>query len=329
MQEQWLTVSLQHEFHRNLRCLAWKPLAGRVIACGTSHGVCVWTLTQSRKVDAYMRYLRLPCDGPVQQLSWHPAGSLLACAAQSLVVFDYTTGEATVLGRAGRGIIAAAFSPTGSHLATAAESSHGFLIWETRTWTCERWGGLGGPCAHLAWGGEGHLAAASSTDSAIHFFRVDPTGAVHVRTESLAPYSVETARGREATYGGNIAGLAWDQTGERLAVSVRPASEPATSAAEGDASGDEGNAASGRAGAGAAGSGTHEPLVALFAARTTKFLDLVPRGWVRPPFPDGAVSTCPKLAFRNHCRDGAVLATLTESGRLAFVPMYFTKDQKE
>lgn len=304
--ESWLPIQLQHDFMQGVQALAWRPLSGRVLAVGCASGVGVWSLTHSRKssstresLSAFVRFFEVPaCPGPTRALSWSPDGSLLACGAGSLCVWEYATGAPTVLRRAGSGVVAVAWSPSGNQLATASEGAKGFLLWETRSWTYERWSGFSGPASILAWGpGGAHLIAASPMESVFHVFKVDSSpgsySALHVRAESLDSYLATYPSGDTVTVGGRIRDLAWDITGERLAVTTQGPDEEADS------------------------------LVALYALRLSPFVDLTPRGFVRGP---ADARTAYHISFRNsNPTTGALLSVVYDTGKLGLFPLLFQR----
>jgi hypothetical protein len=268
--------------------------------------------------------------GPVPSISWCPDGSLLAVAGARLRVWDHATGAIETLGPRAEIVTVVSFSPSGSHLVTGSRGRAALRIWETATWGWETWSGLPGPVIAAAWNPRGtHVAVACARDPVMRLFRLDPTpGVISVafeRAESLAPYDpslaerVQHRRQQQAkqdrdshaasaaaatpaagesarsdnVMGGPITGLAWDPTGERLAVSFEPQCELA------------------------------DGLVAIYAVQVRPFLDLVPIGFARV-HSDAASAAPRRLAFRGNCGGrGAVLATSAEDGEIAFVPMHF------
>lgn len=111
------------------------------------------------------------------------------------------------------------WSPNGQNVLTAT-SSPLFRIWETETWTCERWSNLEGRCQAACWSPDGMHLLFTTTDQHSIFH-------VSLNGSKLALPLVDVSEieyvqdGGTVKVGGCIEQMIWDSTGERLAVSFR------------------------------------------------------------------------------------------------------------
>ncbi|OAE32147.1 hypothetical protein AXG93_2912s1370 [Marchantia polymorpha subsp. ruderalis] len=92
-----------------------------------------------------------------------------------------------------------------------------FNLWETNTWTSEPWSSAGGSIVSAMWGPDGHALLAafdgSTTLATLYFPSRPPSLDVHLLPLEL-PELESVTGGR-----GTIEKMAWDGTGERLALS--------------------------------------------------------------------------------------------------------------
>jgi aladin len=86
-------LELTHEFQHDIRCLAWKPYGGNILAVGCKAGVVVWD------GDWVTRYLQTPSAANICSIQWSPTEPLLAvgCPHESLIVWNVATGVPTRL----------------------------------------------------------------------------------------------------------------------------------------------------------------------------------------------------------------------------------------
>jgi len=109
------------------------------------------------------------------------------------------------------------WSPCGSYL-LAGRRAGGFRLWETSTWSSERWGdGPADALVDAVWGRDGRslLLAQGARLSSLHLTADPPTLAAQVLPVALP----ELARGGGGDRG-PIQAMAWDRRGQRLAVAV-------------------------------------------------------------------------------------------------------------
>jgi len=86
----------------------------------------------------------------------------------AVVVWDVALETAIALRRGITGVVKVSWSPSGAHLCSTSTSGE-VRIWETRTWTCQLWGKLGGPCKTLTWSPNGkYLVFAAQEGCLLH-----------------------------------------------------------------------------------------------------------------------------------------------------------------
>ncbi|NXL91652.1 AAAS protein, partial [Alectura lathami] len=175
-------------------------------------------------------------------------------------------------------------------------------VWEAQTWTCEKWPTIRGRCQTGCWSPDGsRLLFAVLGEPVIYSlsfseYRGEMQGQVGgSKTASivadLSETTFETLYGEERI-GGAVRSMAWDPTGERLAVIIR-----------GDPS--------------AAGSQT---VVAVFRTRNSPVFELLPCGFLR-----GEQGAEPQLiAFHPCFQKGALLTVCWSTGTISHIPFFFT-----
>ena len=180
----WLPCVLRHQFQREISCMEWQPLSGNGLAVGCESGICFWRLENTdmnqkgtqvdqggRRSDgasthggfAWCEFL---CADdihhtPVNTLSWSPDGRLLAsgsvCSDQVLV-WDMVTGIPTpITAVATVGVSLVKWSPGKGHYLFAGTLSKVIRVWETKTWTGERWTIPEGSCQTACWNPTGKM----------------------------------------------------------------------------------------------------------------------------------------------------------------------------
>ncbi|XP_059472362.1 aladin-like [Neocloeon triangulifer] len=132
-----------HDFkakHRVL-CLAWRPYAQYLVA-GCAAGLLIWSAKQENKysdlVSGKHNLLRAPNGRPVTTVSWHPKGDLLvAVAGRQMYLVRPETEHWWPLPQSHAPQLLI-WSPCGHRLLTASTGAV-FHLWDTATWTAERW----------------------------------------------------------------------------------------------------------------------------------------------------------------------------------------------
>ena len=135
--ENWLPISLKHEFQHHISSLEWSPQSGTILAAACRYGICLWKIfygTTTDKTNAYMTYLHypgtaylfltaltLPGHSPVTTISWSPNGRFLASgsiADDAMIVWNVAQQSPTVMRRSGN-ISIVKYSPNGNYLFAA------------------------------------------------------------------------------------------------------------------------------------------------------------------------------------------------------------------
>lgn len=200
----------------------------------------------------------------------------------------------------GGGVTFLAWSPDGSKVLAATPSAV-FKVWEAQMWTCEKWPTIKGRCQTGCWSPDGsRLLFTVLGESVIYSlsfseYRGDMQGQVGgSKTASivadLSETTFETPYGEERV-GGAVQSMAWDPTGERLAVIIR--GDPRTA-------------------------GT-QTVVAVFRTRNSPVFELLPCGFLR-----GEQSAEPQLiAFHPCFQKGALLTVCWSTGTISHIPFFF------
>ncbi|KAG5556055.1 hypothetical protein RHGRI_006621 [Rhododendron griersonianum] len=129
-------------------------------------------------------------------------------------------GLGTPIRRGLGGISMLKWSPTGDYFFAANDGT--FYLWETNTWTSEPWSSTSGFVTGATWDPDGRMILISFSDSStlgsIHFASNPPSLDAH-----LLP--VDLPEVKSLTHSRGIEKIAWDGSGERLAVSYKDGDE--------------------------------------------------------------------------------------------------------
>ncbi|XP_007909739.1 aladin [Callorhinchus milii] len=303
--------TLKHRLQKNVAALAWKPLCASVLAVGCQSCILVWqvdpTSLSTRPSSGCAHVLSHPGHCPVTSLAWCPKGGLLLSASPvdtSMLIWDVATEICVPLQRVGGGgVTYLAWSPDGNRVLATTPSSV-FRVWETRTWTCERWPTLNGQCQTGCWSPDGtHLLFTVEGESVIYLLTFLDTGellgkvggsktALICADLSKTTFEIEQA---EIRVGGEVQSMVWDPSGERLAVILR---------------GDPTNVES-------------KTLVAVFKTNVSPVFELLPCGFIQ-----GEIDAEPQfLSFHPNFKKGALLTVGWSTGRISNIPFYFVSAQ--
>ncbi|XP_066500239.1 aladin isoform X1 [Hoplias malabaricus] len=293
--------TLKHRLQRNVSAMQWKPLCASALAVACHSCLLIWhvdpTSLSTRPSSGCAQVLSHPGHSPVTSIAWSPSGSLLVSASPvdtSMMVWDVAAENFVPLQRVGGGgVTNVSWSPDGSHLLAATPSAL-FRVWETRMWTCERWPGLKGRCQSACWSPDGsRLLFCVQGEMLIYALTFSDMTGGHKAAEVVADLSETTFNGTDGdiTVGGEVQSLAWDPSGERLAVLLKGNLE-----------------ASG-----------HPAVIAVFKTRSRPIFELLPCGFVQ-----GEAGEEPRLIqFHPHFQHGALLTVCWSNGRISHVPFYF------
>uniref|UniRef100_A0A8D0DE45 Achalasia, adrenocortical insufficiency, alacrimia n=1 Tax=Sander lucioperca TaxID=283035 RepID=A0A8D0DE45_SANLU len=309
------TPTLKHRLQRSVAAVQWKPLCATALAVACQNCLLVWHVDpcslSTRPSSGCAQVLSHPGHSPITSIAWSPSGSLLVSASPmdtAMMVWDVASESGVPLQRVGGGgVTFLSWSPDGSHVLASTPSAL-FRVWETRMWTCERWPCVKGRCQSGCW----------SPDGSRLLFTVQGETVIYALTFTDTPAGVPTCTSKgsqaaavvadlsETTFntpdgdiivGGEIQSLAWDPTGERLAVLLKGDPQAADRPA----------------------------IIAVFKTRTNPIFELLP--WfvlLCVGFVQGEPGTEPRLMqFHPNFQHGALLTVCWSSGRITHMPFYF------
>uniref|UniRef100_A0A8C9VNI8 Achalasia, adrenocortical insufficiency, alacrimia n=2 Tax=Scleropages formosus TaxID=113540 RepID=A0A8C9VNI8_SCLFO len=300
--------TLKHRLQRNVAALQWKPLCASALAVACHNCLLVWhvdpTSLSTRPSSGCAQVLSHPGHCPVTSIAWSPNGSLLLSASPvdtAMMVWDVAGESCVPLQRVGGGgVTFLSWSPDGSRVLASTPSAL-FRVWETRTWTCERWPCLKGRCQTGCWSPDGtRLLFSVQGEMVIYALTfTDAPGEPHGWSGSskaaaivadLSETSFSTSQG-QVRVGGQVQTMAWDPRGERLAVLLKGDPEAPDRPA----------------------------MIAVFKTRISPIFELLPCGFVK-----GESGAEPRLLqFHPHFPNGALLTVCWSNGRISHVPFFF------
>ncbi|VVD02047.1 aladin-like [Leptidea sinapis] len=217
--------TLKCKAQTHVSSVSWRPYSASEIAVGCEQGVIVWTVdpnsmfTKPSSSNAVV--LKRSGHSPVTDVSWSPNGDLLVscCGADtSMLVWDVSMEVAVPLRRvAGGGIVFARWSLDASKI-FAATSSLIFRVWDTITWTPERWCAQGCRVVAACWGPKDIVLFAAKGEPIVYALR--NTGLLNGAKDSKAQPVLDVTKVQlsEQCIGGPILDMCWDPTGKYLAL---------------------------------------------------------------------------------------------------------------
>ncbi|XP_060564071.1 LOW QUALITY PROTEIN: aladin-like [Ruditapes philippinarum] len=298
-----LVPILEHKLQKNVSCLAWQPNSSSVLAVGCQSCILIWhvepTSLATRPSSSSVQVLQESGHCPITSLSWSPDGRILMSSSPvdtAMMAWDVALETCTPLCRfGGGGVSLVAWSPDGSKLFSATLSNL-FRVWETRTWSCEKWSTSTGPCKTACWSPKGNILLFATENQpviySLTFSEVsDETKPVIGGSQTamacadLSETDLQTADSSNVKVGGLIQHMAWDSKGERLAVIFQGNCE----------------------------------YVAVFRTKLFPVLEITSCGFVKGF--DGEKAEF--IEFQPNYSKGAMLTVIWSSGRVGYVPMYF------
>ncbi|KAJ8759842.1 hypothetical protein K2173_009943 [Erythroxylum novogranatense] len=301
---------LTSESQRDVKVLEWRPNSGKSLSVACKGGICVWVASYPGNVasvrsgaSSYLGtlsrgsgtrwtlvdFLRSHNDEQISALSWSPDGRYLASASyegSSFTIWDVAQGIGTPIRRGLGGISMLKWSPTTDYF-FAAKFDGTFYLWETNTWTSERWHSTSGFVTGATWDPDGHIVltafSGSSTLGSIHFASKPPSLDAH-----LLPVDLPEIMSLTGSHG--IEKIAWDASGERLALSYK------------------------------GGDDMFRGLIAVYDTRRTPLISTSLIGFIRGPGENPKPIT---FSFNDNFKQGPLLSVCWSSGYCCTYPLIF------
>ncbi|GLT95643.1 hypothetical protein SLE2022_133110 [Rubroshorea leprosula] len=295
---------LTSESQRDVKDLQWRPNSGKSLGVACKGGICIWaasypgntalvrsgaasflgTLSRGSGTRwSLVDFLRSSNDEQISALSWSPDGKY---PDSSFTVWDVAQGLGTPIRRGFGGISLLKWSPTGDYF-FAAKFDGTFYLWETNTWTSERWSSTSGLVTGATWDPDGQVIliafSGSSTLGSIHFASKPPSLDAHLLPVDLS--EITSLTGRQG-----IEKIAWDASGERLAVSYK------------------------------GGDDNYKGLIAIYDTRRTPVISASLIGFIRGP---GDNPKPMAFSFHDKFKQGPLLSVCWSSGFCCTYPLIF------
>ncbi|KAG5252639.1 aladin-related family protein [Salix suchowensis] len=291
---------LSNGAQQDIRALEWRPNGGKSLSVACKGGICIWaasypgnpatvrpgaasslgTLTRgSGGRWTLVDFLRSHSDDFTYLAS-------ASCDSSSFTIWDVSQGLGTPIRRGLGGISLLKWSPTGDYF-FAAKFDGTFYLWETNTWTSEPWSSTSGFVMGATWDPDGHIIliafSGSLTLASIHFSSKPPSLDAHLLPVELP--EITTMTGSEG-----IEKIAWDASGERLAVSYK------------------------------GGDDNYKGLVAIYDVRRTPLISASLVGFIRGP---GENPKPIAFSFHDKFKQGPLLSVCWSSGFCCTYPLIF------
>ncbi|XP_041998496.1 aladin-like [Salvia splendens] len=299
---------LSHESQKDVKILEWRPNGGKTLSVACKGGICIWAASSPGNVPSVrsgvtsnplsrgsvtrwtlVDFLQSSDSEQITALSWSPDGRYLASASyesSSFTIWDVSLGLGTPIRRGLGGISLLKWSPSGDYF-FSAKFDGTFYLWETNTWTSEPWSSKNGFVTGATWDPDGCMVLLSFSESAslgsIHFTSKPPSLDAH-----LIP--VELPEIKLLTDSQVIEKIAWDASGERLAVSYKDGDEQ------------------------------YNGLVAVFDVKRTPLISTSLVGFIRGP---GDNPKPVAFSFYDKFKQGPLLSVCWSSGFCCTYPLIF------
>ncbi|KAL2565232.1 hypothetical protein AAZV13_19G094500 [Glycine max] len=276
---------LTNESQRDARVLEWRPNGGKMLAVGCKGGICMWAASYPGNAAS----VRSGAASFLGGLSRSSGNRYLASASyesSSFTVWDFAQGVGTPIRRGLGGISMLKWSPTGDYF-FASKFDGTFYLWETNTWTSEQWSSTSGFVKGATWDPDGRMIllafSESSTLGSIHFASKPPSLDAH-----LLPVDLPEILSLTGSQG--IEKIAWDNSGERLAVSFK------------------------------GGDDMYRGLIAIYDTRRTPLISTSLIGFIRGP---GDKPKPISFSFHGKFKQGPLLSVCWSSGFCCTYPLLF------
>ncbi|XP_077247675.1 aladin-like isoform X1 [Tasmannia lanceolata] len=301
---------LTSEAQRDIKMLDWRPNGGRTLSIACKGGICIWSASYpgnaalvrpgiatflgslsrgSRVRWTLVDFLQSPNGEQVSALSWSPNGRYLAFASyesSSFTIWDVAQGLGTPIRRGLGGISILKWSPTGDYFFTAKFDGT-FYLFETNTWTSEPWSSSCGYVTGATWDPDGRMVLIAFSESvtlgSIHLASRPPSLDAHLLPVDLPEIA-------SLTGSSGIEKIAWDASGERLALSYKGSNE------------------------------IYSGLIAVYDTRRTPLVSASLIGFIRGP---GENPKPLAFSFHNKFKQGPLLTVCWSSGWCCTYPLIF------
>ncbi|PWA53759.1 WD40 repeat-containing protein [Artemisia annua] len=204
---------LMTDLQKEIKLLEWRPNAGKTLSVACKGGICMWAASYPGNTA---------CD-PTAFTPIVIISTVGAVVVQCVIdmILQPLLGVGTPIRRGLGSISLLKWSPTGDYF-FAAKFDGTFYLWETNTWTSEPWSSTSGFVTGASWDPDGRMILIAFSESltlgSIHFATKPPSLDAH-----LLP--VDLPELKSLTNSGGIEKIAWDASGERLAVSYKDGNE--------------------------------------------------------------------------------------------------------
>ncbi|PON80671.1 WD repeat containing protein [Parasponia andersonii] len=282
---------LSNDSQRDVKLLEWRPNGGRTLSVACKQG---WDLYLGCLLPWKRGMCEIRCcfllGNPLQRFrkkiytaTYLASGSF---ESASFTIWDVAQGVGTPIRRGLGGISMLKWSPTGDYF-FSAKFDGTFYLWETNTWTSESWSSTSGFVTGATWDPEGRMIllafSKSSTLGSIHFASKPPSLDAH-----LLP--VELPEIISLTNSHGIEKIAWDASGERLAISYK------------------------------GGDDLYRGLIAIYDVRRTPLISASLIGFIRGP---GDNPKPISMSFHDKFKQGPLLSVCWSSGFCCTYPLIF------
>ncbi|KAG9444263.1 hypothetical protein H6P81_015603 [Aristolochia fimbriata] len=286
---------LTSESQRGVKVLEWRPNGGKTLAVGCKGGICIWSASYPGNAavirSGVASYMGRTSRGSgvwwtMVDILQSPNGEEVSALSSSFTIWDVAQGSGTPIRRGLGGISKLTWSPTGDYFFTAKFDGT-FYLWETNTWTSEPWSSSGGYVTGASWDPDGHMIllgfSESTTLGSIHFSSKPPSLDAHLLPVDFSEIATLTGSG-------GIEKIAWDASGERLALSYKGGNE------------------------------TYAGLVAVYDIRRSPLISASLIGFIRGP---GDKPTPLAFSFHDGFKQGPILSVCWSSGWCCSYPLIF------
>lgn len=294
---EWETDAERITKLNGIRCMAFRPSSGRVLAVGCGAGLF---LIRGEEFEQ----LHVEGHTDIVSLDWSVDGTKLASASAAdgtVRLWDVGTRRSIRVDRGG--IVRFGRGEGGRFLFIGNAASNYFRLWCCESWQSERWGYLSGPVTAATWSPDGMtLLFSTEGESAIHVICI---GGPSSNDETRVVHTELTGLPREGP-GGTPIILDMDDTGERLAVVYETPSEDL---------GENDNDI--------LGADPHRRFaVALFATQLHPYFRISPVGYVSGPENSGP-AVAVKFKPQHNSQASSLLSCMWRNGDVTFTQLLF------